>query len=261
MNWKDRFPQKNRYFETERGILYQGDCLKIMPMFPKNTFDAIITDPPFGITQCQWDSVISLKDMWLNLKRIRKERAPIVLFSKGLFTGQLIMSNPNEFKYYWIWVKEQGIGNLNAKKRPLVITEEILVFYKKQCKYNPQMRKGNPYRIIRQKNKAEFLGKNGTHNNYTTVNNGYRYPVNLIYAQRELKNRYHPTQKPLVLMEYLIKTYTSEGDLVIDFTSGSGSTLVACEKLNRHWIGIELNEKYCKVTKNRLLEIKNEQRI
>jgi DNA modification methylase len=148
--------------------------------------------------------------MWAELKRIIKPNGAIVLFGSEPFSSALRMSNIKQYKYDWKWEKEQGLGNLNAKKRPLVKTEDICVFYKKQCLYNPQMTKGKPYTIKRNKNKSEFLGKNGTKDGYITENNGERYPVNIIFEKRELTNRLHPTQKPVALIEYLIKTYTNE---------------------------------------------------
>jgi site-specific DNA-methyltransferase (adenine-specific) len=220
---------------------YKGDCLEVMDKLIKDgvKVDAIITDPPYGTTACKWDNVIPFDAMWDRLKLLRKDKTPIVLFGSEPFSSALRMSNIKEFKYDWIWEKEQGLGNLNAKKRPLVKTEQISIFYKKQCLYNPQMTKGKPYTIKRPRNTSEFLGKNGTKEGYITENNGERYPTNIKFFKRELRNRLHSTQKPVKLLEYLIKTYTNENDLVLDFTAGSGTTLLACQNLNRSCIGID----------------------
>jgi site-specific DNA-methyltransferase (adenine-specific) len=232
--------------------LMLGDCLERMKEIPDGSVDMILTDPPYGTTACKWDSVIPLESMWTELNRIIKPNGAIVLFGAEPFSSALRMSNIKNYKYDWKWEKEQGLGNLNAKKRPLVKTEDICVFYKKQCLYNPQMTKGKPYTIKRKKNKSEFLGKNGTKDGYITKNNGERYPVNIIFEKRELKSRKHPTQKPVALMEYLIKTYTNECETVLDFTMGSGSTGVACVNLNRKFIGIELDDNYFNIAKERI---------
>ena len=234
--------------------LYKGDCLEVMDSLIEKgiVVDAIITDPPYGTTACKWDSIIPFDEMWLRLNKLIKPNGAIVLFGSEPFSSALRMSNIKNYKYDWKWEKEQGLGNLNAKKRPLVKTEDICVFYKKQCLYNPKMTKGKPYTIKRNKNKSEFLGKNGTKDGYITENNGERYPVNIIFEKRELKNRLHPTQKPVALMEYLIKTYTNENELVLDFTMGSGTTGVACKNLDRNFIGIELDENYFNIAKERI---------
>ena len=238
------------YYETPLGKLYHGDCLEIMPML--EPVDLVLTDPPYGTTACKWDLVISLEPMWEELKRVIKKNGAIVLFGSEPFSSALRMSNIKNYKYDWIWEKEQGLGNLNAKKRPLVKTEQISCFYKNQPNYRPQMTNGKPYTIKREKNNSEFLGKNGTKDGYITKNTGHRYPVNILRFNRELKNRYHPTQKPVALIEYLIKTYTNEGDTVLDFCIGSGTTAIACERLNRRWIGIEIEEKWCEIAAKRI---------
>ena len=233
--------------------LYNGECLEVMDkLIAKGIIvDAIITDPPYGTTACKWDSVIDFDEMWKRLNKLIKPNGAIVLFGSEPFSSALRMSNIKNYKYDWKWEKEQGLGNLNAKKRPLVKTEDICVFYKKQCLYNPQMTQGKPYIIKRKKNESEFLGKNGTKDGYITKNNGERYPVNIIFKKRELRNRKHPTQKPVPLMEYLIKTYTNENETVLDFTFGSGSTGVACKNTNRNFIGIEMDDNYFNIAKER----------
>jgi site-specific DNA-methyltransferase (adenine-specific) len=255
MKWKDLFPKENRYFETENGILYCGDCLETMSKFPKKIFDAIITDPPYGTTACKWDVVISFEDMWRELKRIRKDRTPIVLFGSEPFSSLLRVSNLKEFKYDWIWEKPQGVDPFMAKYRPLNNYEIISIFYKKFGVYNPQFEKGKPYVIERDGKPRIMEVKQVKMKSTKTVNDGYRYPKRILKFKQE--RGLHPTQKPLALMEYLIKTYTNDngGALILDFTCGSGTTLVACEKLNRRWVGIELEERYCGIAKKRIEEI------
>lgn len=206
------------YFETSRGRLYNGDCIEI----------------------------------WNEYKRICKNNAAIVLFSQPPFNIHLAMSNIKWFKYEWIWNKEQGTGFLNAKNAPLKITENILVFYKSKPIYNPQIRTGfKPY-IAKQGSKStNYNNKNNKNNNIVTNSNGERYPINLLEFTRD-KHKLHPTQKPIALCEYLINTYTNEGLTVLDNTAGSGSTLIAAEKLNRKWIGIEIGKEYCDIIKQRL---------
>ena len=235
--------------------IHLGDCLELMKLIPDWSIDAIITDPPYWTTACKWDTVIPFDKMWEQLKRVIKPNGAIVLFGSEPFSSALRMSNIKNYKYDWKWEKEQGLGNLNAKKRPLAKTEDICVFYKKQCLYNPQMTKGKPYTIKRNKNKSEFLGKNGTKDGYITENNGERYPVNIIFEKRELTNRLHPTQKPVALIEYLIRTYTNEWETVLDFTIGSGTTAIACINTNRNYIGFELDKWYFDIANKRLSEI------
>lgn len=241
--------------ETDRYKLYNGDCLEVMDKLIEEgvIFDAIITDPPFGTTACKWDSVIPFDKMWERINKLIKPTGAICLFGCEPFSSRLRMSNIKNYKYDWIWQKEQGTGTLNAKKMPLRNTENISVFYKKQCTYNPQMTKGEPYKADRctfSKNIESIYGKQV--DRVITVNNGTRYPLTIIKFNRPIKNRVHPTQKPVGLLEYLIKTYTNEGELVLDFTMGSGSTGVACLNTNRKFIGIELDENYFNIAKERI---------
>lgn len=241
--------------KTDRYEIYNGDCLEIMDRLIGQgiVFDAIITDPPYGTTACKWDSVIPFDKMWERLNKLIKPNGAIVLFGSEPFSSALRMSNIKNYKYDWIWKKEQGTGQLNAKKMPLRNTENISIFYKKQCVYNPQMTKGKPYvanRCMFSKKIESTYGRQS--DNVITINKGERYPVTTIKFNRELKNRYHSTQKPAALMEYLIKTYTNENELVLDFTMGSGSTGVACMNTNRRFIGIELDENYFEIAKERI---------
>ena len=231
--------------------LMQGDCLERMKEIPDGSVDAIICDPPFGVTQNRWDSVIPLDLMWDELKRIRKPNGVILLFGTEPFSSNLRLSNIKEFKYDWDWIKENGTGFLNAKKQPLRNRESISVFYTRQPAYNPQMRTGfKPYTCKHGKTKTKNYG---TQPGAVTESNGERYPLTLLEFPRD-KGKVHPTQKPVALMEYLIKTYTNEGETVLDFTMGSGTTGVAAINLNRNFIGIELDEDYFKIAEKRIKE-------
>ena len=238
--------------------LYQGDCLEVMDKLIEEgvKVDAIITDPPYGTTACKWDSIIPLDEMWERLNKLIKPNGTIILFAQTPFDKVLGASNLKMLRYEWIWEKEQGTGGLNANKMPLKKHENILIFYKKLPTYHPQFTHGTPYKIKRDYNDSEVYGKTGTRDGYISNNRGKRYPVSIIKFNREMKNRYHPTQKPIALLEYLIKTYTNEEELILDFTMGSGSTGVACKNTNRNFIGIELDEKYFSIAKDRLENIK-----
>jgi site-specific DNA-methyltransferase (adenine-specific) len=235
--------------------LLHGDCLELMKAIPNSSIDAIITDPPYGTTACKWDSVIPFEPMWEQLKRIIKPNGAIVLFGSQPFSSLLICSNIKEFKYDWVWQKPKGTGHLNAKKMPMKDKEDILVFYTKQCTYNPQFSKGTPY-----KNKAgqDFNSKTsmtesyGKYTNFRNDNNGVRYPKQVLKMPVVERGTLHPTQKPVELLEYLIKTYTNENNMVLDFTMGSGTTGVACKNLNRNFIGIKLDEGYFNIAKERI---------
>lgn len=235
--------------------LIKGECIEQMKKIPDGSIDAIITDPPYGTTQCKWDSVINFELMWEQLNRIIKPNGAIVLFGGQPFTSALIMSNPKYFKYCWTWNKKQSTGFLNAKKQPLRVVEDVCVFYKKQPTYNPIMEvRGKP------RNKGGYAKEGGsdnygTYRNTEAFNNVY-YPKNLLeISNAKQKGKKHPTQKPVPLMEYLIKTYTNEGETILDFTMGSGSTGVAAKNLNRNFIGIELDDKYFNIAENRINEI------
>ena len=231
--------------------LFNGDCLKVMPEIESGSVDMILCDPPYGTTNCKWDSIIPLEPMWEQLKRIIKPKGAIVMTASQPFTTTLIHSNMKMFKYCWYWDKHQGTGFLNAKKQPLRSIEDVVVFYKKQCTYNPEMRPGESY-------SSKYSDKNlGSdcygHAKEVSVTKDYngRYPITSIKFKRD-KNKIHPTQKPVALMEYLIKTYTNEGESVLDFTMGSGTTGVACQNLKRNFIGIEMDETYFKIAQERI---------
>ena len=225
-----------------------GDCLEIMKEIPNESIDMILCDLPYGTTKNKWDSIIPLNELWEQYERIIKDNGAIVLFSQMPFTAELVHSNLKLFRYEWIWKKENGTGFLNAKKMPLKIHENILLFYKKLPTYNPQMRKGfKPYKCKQGRHSTNYGAYEQGH---ITESNGERYPIDIIEFKKD--TGLHPTQKPVALLEYLIKTYTNEGDVVLDNCMGSGSTGVACKKLNRNFIGIELDEKYFNIAKERI---------
>jgi hypothetical protein len=246
-SYRDYQPHELDYWDDDIWLMY-GDCLDRMRDIPDGSADMVLADVPYGTTACKWDSVIPFEPMWEQLKRVTKKNAAIVMTASQPFTSALVMSNIKMFKYSWVWQKEAGTGLLNAKKQPLRDHEDVLVFYSQQCEYNPQYTQGKPYVCV----------KGGETENYspsgivTTVNKGTRCPKTVQRFQRD-KNKVHPTQKPVALMEYLIKTYTNEGETVLDFTMGSGTTGVAARNLNRKFIGIELDETYYKLAKDRIL--------
>ena len=228
--------------------LLQGDCLELMKDISDKSIDLILCDLPYGTTQNKWDTVIPFDKLWAQYNRIIKDNGAILLFSQMPFGANLIMSNPKMFRYEWVWEKENSTGFLNAKKMPLKKHENILVFYKHLPTYNPQMREGfKPYTMESGKGSSNY----GAYSSIHTENVGTRYPIDIIKFNRD-KEKLHPTQKPVALLEYLIKTYTNEGDTVLDNCMGSGSTGVACVNTNREFIGMELDEKYFNIAKERI---------
>ena len=230
--------------------LMKGDCLERMEEIESGSVDMVLADPPYGTTACKWDSVIPLEPMWEQLKRVIKPNGAIVMTASQPFTTTLISSNIKMFKYCWVWKKPQGVDPFMAKIRPLNNIEDVVVFAKTKTLYNPQKTKGKPYKIDRDKTLRvhEITGANMRPT--TTVNVGDRLPTRVLDFKQE--RGYHPTQKPVALMEYLIKTYTNEGELVLDFTMGSGTTGVACKNLGRKFIGIEMDEGYFKIAEDRI---------
>jgi site-specific DNA-methyltransferase (adenine-specific) len=231
--------------------LLHGDCLNLMKTIPDNSIDMVLTDPPYGTTACKWDTVIDFELMWLQLKRITKDNGAICLFGSEPFSSHLRLSNLKMYKYDWHWKKERGTGHLNAKKYPLKDIELISVFCKKPHKYYPVMREGKPY-TCKKGGLSDNYNKD-SRKNIITVNSGNRYPLTTIEFKRD-KSKVHPTQKPVALLEYFLKTYTLENETVLDFTMGSGSTGVACKNLNRNFIGIEMDDKYFQIAKERINE-------
>ena len=244
------------YFKEDSGVLCQGDCLEVMDELIKQGIrvDAIITDPPYGTTACKWDSIIPFNEMWGRLRLLRNNNTPIILFGSEPFSSALRMSNIKEYKYDWVWNKKLAGNAILAKKQPLKIHENVIVFNSKI--YNPQKTKGkmrNKMTGGMNTNSVETIQNSKTQQEEYKNDEYYPNSIQTFSMAGMRKNRLHPTQKPLELLEYLIKTYTNEGNLILDFTCGSGSTLVACKNLNRKYIGIELEEEYCEITKKRLL--------
>ena len=231
--------------------LYRGDCLEIMPLLPDASVDMVMADPPYGTTACKWDSVIPLEPMWAQLKRLINPRGAIVITASQPFTTALIASNMKMFKYCWVWDKKKGGSPLLSKIQPIRVTEDVVVFGRGATVYVP---------IMTDREKPKSRGRNRgqpseTTENVFAVDKTYtqRYPKNIINISNASQiNRVHPTQKPVALMEYLIKTYTNAGETVLDFTMGSGTTGVACMNLNRRFIGIELDAGYFKIAQERI---------
>jgi len=230
--------------------VWLGDCLELMKNIPDGSIDAVITDPPYGTTACKWDTVIPFEPMWEQLKRVIKPNGAIVLFGSQPFTSALVMSNPKMFKYEWVWNKKIPSGMSFAKSQPMRQTECISVFCEGKTIYNPQMiKRDKPI-----KGGGMTPSDSAMTNGYKALKKTYEYknPTTLISFDKIRKNSLHPTQKPVALMEYLIKTYTNEGETVLDFTAGSGTTGVACQNLNRNFILIEKEPNYVEIIKNRL---------
>jgi len=239
--------------------LYKADCLEVMKEIEAGSIDAIITDPPYGTTACKWDSVIDFELMWEQLNRIIKPNGAIVLFASQPFTSALIMSNPKNFKYEWIWKKNRGSNFASLKYQPFKEHESILVFSNKTHKYYPikEARSESGKARAKYKVNASNTGKRGVLGGMKATDLGYidknlRNPSSVQKFNTEVGK--HPTQKPIALMEYLIKTYTNEGETVLDFTMGSGSTGVACVNTNRNFIGIEMDSNYFDIAKQRIKE-------
>ena len=226
--------------------LMQGDCLERMKEIESGAVDMILTDPPYGTTACKWDSIIPLEPMWEQLKRVIKHNGAIVMTASQPFTSILGASNVKDLRYSWVWEKTAATGHLNAKRMPMKNAEDVLVFYKKQPEYKPQ---GliDCSKVVRRGNNGGCYGDSGKENLQTKTN----YP-RTIQKFKSASKTVHPTQKPVALMEYLIKTYTNEGETVLDFTMGSGTTGVAAKNLNRDFIGIELDEGYFDIAKDRI---------
>jgi len=244
--------------------LHKGEALETMDKLIEQgiTVDTIICDPPYGTTSCKWDSIIPFDEMWERLNKLIKPNGAIVLFGSEPFSSALRMSNVKNYKYDWIWEKPTATGHLNAKKQPMRAYETISIFYKKQPTYNPIKTQGHKRKvssaISRRKSIERAKGKSKVYNDeiaekVTDYDSTERYPRNVIkFSTDKQKSSLHPTQKPVALMEYLIKTYTNEDELVLDFTMGSGTTGVACKKLNRNFIGIELDAGYFEIAKKRI---------
>lgn len=233
--------------------LFNGDCLEVMDKLIADGIkvDAIITDPPYETTACKWDNIIPFDEMWERLNKLIKDNGAIVLFGSEPFSSALRMSNIKKFKYDWIWDKKKAGNIMLCKYQPMKVTENIMVFNKHN--YFPIMELRETIKKSRCYSIGETMGgvlKDKSLKTYT-----HRYPKNILtFSNANQKGKVHPTQKPVALLEYLIKTYTNEGETVLDFTMGSGSTGVACKNLNRNFIGIELDKKYFDIAEKRINE-------
>lgn len=241
--------------------LIQGDCLVEMRKIPDKSIDMILCDLPYGTTQCKWDVVIPFDKLWAHYNRIIKPNAAIVLFGTEPFSSHLRLSNLKAYKYDWVWDKRIAVGFLNAWRQPLRRVEMISVFYKKQCSFYPQIedKKQENIRNGRSTKTDALTDSYGNYKNdksYRTIPHNKTMPVNIISINRTNSSlgKVHPTQKPVALLEYLIKTYTLEGETVLDNCMGSGSTGVACKNLNRKFIGIEKDDKFFNIAKSRIEE-------
>jgi DNA modification methylase len=237
--------------------LKHGDCLEIMKKIPDNSIDMILCDLPYGTTQNKWDSVIPFEELWKQYWRIAKKKAAVVLTAQCPFDKILGVSQISYLKYEWIWYKSRPSGHLNAKKQPMKSHENVLVFYREQCTYNPIMQIGKKNHVNEKPRKAIESDNYGKQSEVVEKITTEKYPTSIQpFTVLSPTNVIHPTQKPVALMEYLIKTYTNEGDLVLDNCMGSGTTGIACINTNRKFFGIELDEKYFNLAKNRIEEHK-----
>lgn len=248
--------------------LLRGDCLMELAYLPDHSVDLCLTDPPYGTTVCEWDSAIPFEDMWRELKRVVKPNGVICLFGSEPFSSSLRLSNIKMFKYDWVWVKSagQGAGFVNAKNAPIRLVETVSVFSRAMAFHRGRTQNRMTYYPQGLKQYGKFCRGRIRNRNFRTVTDNAKIPKDYIqeftnYPTQILKDfngigkkRFHPTQKPVALLEYLIKTYTLEGETVLDFTMGSGSTGVACKNLNRNFIGIEQDEKYFEIAKKRIFE-------
>ena len=230
--------------------LHLGDCLDILQTLPDDSIDMVMVDLPYGTTACKWDSIIPLDFLWEQYNRICKKNAAMLFTSAQPFTTTLASSNINNFRYEWIWEKPQGTNPMNAKVMPLKSHENILVFYRSKPTYNPQMWYSTPYSGFSSDTSKIGEVYGNQQSKHRDNPEGSRYPKTVLKFKQE--KGLHPTQKPVGLMEYLIKTYTNEGDTVLDNTMGSGTTGVACVNCNRSFVGIEMDKKYYQISKERV---------
>ncbi len=234
-------------------IIYNEDCIgkKGMYILPDKSIDMILCDLPYGTTACKWDTIIPFEPLWKEYKRIIKDRGVIVLTASQPFTTILIASNMKMFKYCWVWDKISKTGHLQVKKQPLKQTEDVCIFYKRLPIYNPQRIKGKMK--LKGGKRKKYNGIYGNIKSIGIYKSVLYYPSNIIeISNNNNLKKQHPTQKPVALFEYLIKTYTNEGNIILDNCIGSGTTAVACVHLKRHYVGFDTSKKYCKVAKARL---------
>lgn len=241
------------------GQILKGDCLDLMAKLPDGQIDMILCDLPYGTTRNKWDAVIPFAPLWEQYERIIKPNGAIVLTAAQPFSSALVMSNPKLFKYEWVWEKTIASGQLNVNKQPLRIHEAVLVFYKRQPTYNQQMETGNPYSI---KRKVTFEGPGyNKQKDSAKENTGYRHPKSILTVPNPRVKGGHPTQKPVELFKYMIKTYTNQGEVVLDNCIGGGTTAIAAIETNRQFIGMELDAKYVRMSRKAVREAKELGRV
>jgi site-specific DNA-methyltransferase (adenine-specific) len=242
--------------------LHHGDCLDVLPTLEAQSADAVICDPPYGTTACKWDAVIPFAPMWAEIKRVLKPRGACVLFGSQPFTSALVMSNPGWFKYSWVWSKNTGGNPGVLKSQPNRTHEDILVFGNAGHKYNPQRQRSISSEAIRNAQRGAIIHRQGSKSNHTSMVmrdgawNEYVQPTSVQFFESvpRATGSIHPTEKPLALLEYLVKTYTDKGDVVLDFTMGSGTTGHACMNLGRCFIGIERDAGYFAIARERIMD-------
>lgn len=239
--------------------LYNGDCLEVLKNIPDNSVDAVICDPPYGQTSLEWDKVLNWEAWWKEINRVKKPNSAVCVFGQEPFSSHLRLSNLKAYKYDIYWEKERITNVFQVKRRVGKNVETISVFYDKQPTYNPQMVKHNGPPVSNGNGAGRTMGvliagnSSEKYSQHGYKDNGWRYPTQVLRMVRDAKNcQLHPTQKPIALMEWLVKTFSNEGDVVLDTCVGSGSTGVACKNLNRHFIGIEKDENYFNVAKERI---------
>lgn len=238
-------------YKDEEFWLMQGDCLERMKEIPSGSVDMVLCDLPYGTTACKWDSIVPFEPLWEQYKRVVKKGSPVLLFGREPFTSKILSGNMEEYKHKWVWNKKQSGSFQNAKYMPLQIDEDIVVFCNGKCNYYPQMRQGRMRKRGGAKKVSGVVG-GGWNAGFENRSDMY-FPTNIIEMANPRIGTVHPTQKPVALMEYLIKTYTNDGETVLDNTMGGGTTGVACSNLNRKFIGIEMDIGYFDVAKQRIL--------
>lgn len=235
-----------------------GNCLEVMKDLPEKSIDLILVDPPFGTTPLDWDKILDFKNLWEQYNRIIQDNGVILIFGQEPFSSFVRLSNIKDYKYDWYWVKERLTNVFQVKRRPGKVVETISVFYKNQSNYFPQKSKFLGKKVTNKIGEnarwsETMAGKTPTTKPFEYIDNGTRHPTQILEFNRDNNRKgLHPTQKPIALLEYLIKTYTTEKDTILDSCAGSGSTLIAAKNLNRNFIGIEKEEKYYNIIKERL---------
>lgn len=240
------------YYEQDDIVIFNADCRDVLPTLEPGSVDLVLTDPPYGTTACAWDSVIPLGPMWWELYRVARLNAAVVLFAAQPFTSALVTSNLEDFRYCWVWAKDSTTGFLDANRKPLRAHEDICVFYRRQPTYNPQKESGAPTHS-RKSASGGHSSLYGKHHVTVSDTSGMKFPRSVLqFSKNSQAETLHPTQKPIGLIAYLVRTYSDPGAAVLDFAAGSGTTLRAAKDLGRRAIGIEIEERYCEIAANRL---------